>query len=255
MIRELKAQLKRDFPGELIDKLLETYVDLRSAFFFNRYRPSELEAGRFAEIVIRMLQFVTSNTYTPLDKRLQNMDVEAKNLENLPSSRFHDSIRIHIPRVLLAIYNVRNRRDVGHVGGDINPNYPDSLFTIRCCNWVMSELMRFFYFGDLEKATELVAGLNVKTVPLVYEVSGYRKILNPKLSLAHKVLLLLYLESPNPIKVSDLQLWCEYGNAAYLRKLLRSLDVQALVIYRDDRVFITPLGGREVEGKISFGIQ
>lgn len=40
-------------------------------------------------------------------------------LEQAPASKFPRSVRIQIPRVLIAFYEIRNNRGVGHVGGDV----------------------------------------------------------------------------------------------------------------------------------------
>ena len=57
-----------------------------------------------------MLQEKTTGGFKPSGKQL---DVEKlrEGLANLPSSSFPDSVRLHIPRALRVVYDIRNSRD------------------------------------------------------------------------------------------------------------------------------------------------
>lgn len=55
------------------------------------------------------------------------------------------SFQILIPRLLPALYEIRNNRNVGHVGGDVDPNFMDSTAVLGTANWIMAELVRVFH--------------------------------------------------------------------------------------------------------------
>lgn len=41
------------------------YKNIKQQFFLNKFRPAELDGGRFAECVLRLLEFVNEGTFTP----------------------------------------------------------------------------------------------------------------------------------------------------------------------------------------------
>jgi len=52
-----------------------------------------------------------------------------------------ESYRILIPRVLRAIYGIRNKRGVGHLGL-ISPNEMDATLILYNVKWVVAEILR-----------------------------------------------------------------------------------------------------------------
>ena len=52
------------------------------------------------------------------------------------------SFKILIPRLLPLLYEIRNNRNVGHVGGDVDPNHMDATTVLAIVAWVMAELVR-----------------------------------------------------------------------------------------------------------------
>ena len=66
------------------------------------------------------------------------------------------AVRIQIPRVVVALYEVRNNRGVGRVGGDVNPNAMDASFVLASAKWLMAELVRIFHGVDTMTAEETV---------------------------------------------------------------------------------------------------
>lgn len=78
-----------------------------------------------------------------------------------------ESYRIHIPRVLATIYNIRNKRGVGHLGGDVNPNFADSTFIVTCVDWILAELVRVHYTCSLDEAQKMVDSIIIRPSFLV----------------------------------------------------------------------------------------
>ena len=69
----------------------------------------------------------------------------ANYLQNLPSSAQPDSIRLHIPRALRMVYDIRNKRDAAHLANGIDPNLQDSTLVISVLDWVLAELIRLHH--------------------------------------------------------------------------------------------------------------
>jgi len=138
------------------------------------------------------------------------------------------SFQILVPRLLPALYEVRNNRGVGHVGGDVDPNHMDAVFVLNSCNWVMAELVRVFHDVSIDEAQRIVDELVERRTSLLWIGDNMRRVLEPKLSLQDQVLLLL-CTSAGKISVTDLLKWTDYKNASYFRKLLSQMHKQRLI--------------------------
>ena len=115
-----------------------------------------------------------------------------KNLEAADQARFPRSVRVHIPRVLVSLYEIRNNRGVGHVGGDVNPNHMDATLVMESAKWILAELIRVFHDINTQEATEIVDALIDRTIPVIWEVGEVRRVLKTGLPMKLQTLLLLY---------------------------------------------------------------
>src|SRR2546423_9437344 len=88
------------------------------------------------------------------------------------------SIRIQIPRMLVALFEIRNNRNVGHVGGDVDPNHMDAVCVLQMSKWIVAELVRVFHNVDVDTATEIVDTLVERETPLIWEVNGLKRVLH-----------------------------------------------------------------------------
>ncbi len=241
-------------PTEIVDELESSYSEIKKNFREGRYEPSELDGAKFCEVVYRLLEWYTStaNTYTPFGSRINNFEKGARDFGNLPSA-FPDSIRLHIPRVLIPLYSIRNNRGVGHVGGDVNPNYMDAVYVVSACDWVLAELIRVFHNVEPAKAARLVQGIVTKKVPLIWEVGTIKRVLDPNLSYTDKALALLYSEYPGSVSESTLLKWVEHSNPSVFREdILLVCHRQRLIEYNkaSGKVTLSPVGVAYVERKI-----
>ena len=88
--------------------------------------------------------------------------------------------------------------------------------------------------------------------PLVWEIEGVKRILDPQMPRPDQVLTLLY-SSTGWIPESDLRSWVEYKNSTHFRKVvLTPLHKSRMIEYqrREQRARITPRGVKEVEDRI-----
>lgn len=251
----IEGALQARLRGELVQRLLDAYFELKEHYYLGRHRPSELEGGRFCEVAIRCVQQLGNGTFTPLSKKLQHFDVEAKAMENAGGGQAHESVRIHIPRLLLAIYGVRNRRDVGHVGGDVSPNLADATLVMTVCDWVLAELIRLTYDCPLAEAQALVDGLVERKIPLVEDFDGFMKVLNPKLSIPDRILAILYQRGDQGATVDQLKIWLKSVKGAGITTALGRLENDRAYVHRaDGKCRITRRGIRYAEEHIPFSL-
>lgn len=253
MLNNIKKQLSTSIGSVLVERLLESYIEIKQNYYLGKHKPSELDAGHFVELIIRILQYITNpdHSFTPLGTRLSKIDKEVTHFAQLPVTDFHESLRLHIPRALQAIYGIRSRRGVAHVGGDVSPNLSDSTFVIVTCDWIMTEFIRLYYTSSLAEAQKVVDSIVERKAPVIQDFSGYLKVLNPKLSVPRKILLLLYYRGEEGASTKELEHWLKIESASNISKALARLEHEKGYIHRDNsHCFITRTGIRFVEKNI-----
>ena len=256
---EIKAQLSNQFPKEIVEKLVENYLEIHSNYFLKKHREASQYGGRFAEMIVRMLQYTTQNgNYTPLGTRLPNIHNLVVQFGNLSKHTFDEAIRITIPRAIDVLYSIRNKRDVGHVGGDLSANLSDATLSIYLSSWILAELLRVYYTGDIDKAQILVDNLVSRKFSLVQDFNGFQKILRPDLSLPKKVLVLIFSKEEG-VTLDELKLWLgKRTDTSYLKRVLNELEDKKAYIHLDSslgKYKITNAGFSYIEDNIGLSFK
>lgn len=213
-------------PQGLRSELLQAYDEIVRNYRESRWKASELDAGWFCEIVYTILEgHLDGDNYRAKAYKPTPFNDCCRRLESRPTT-YSDSARMTIPRVLVGLYDVHNRRGVGHVGGEVNANHMDATFLLHSCQWVMAELVRIFHDTDIDTATAIVAALIDRTLPVVWQIGEVRRLLETALSDRDSVLLLLYAE---PAGATDRSL------ANDLEKRVDNLRTRVLRKLHDER--------------------
>ena len=157
-----------------------------------------------------------------------------------------------VPRVLPALYEIRNNRGVGHVGGDVDPNFMDATAVFSMASWTLAELVRIFHGISTKDAQETVDALVERKIGLVWEVEQIKRVLDPSMGKADQTLVLLY-SKPSWVDVQELVSWVEYSTPnMFRRNILVVLHKKRLIEYdtQQHRARISPLGSKQVELQI-----
>jgi len=248
-MENIKEILDRNIDPNLVGRLLKHYKILKQEFFFDQYESSQLNCAKFGEVVMRILEYITKGNYTSLGKTV-SLDTLAKELEQLPKDQFPDSIRIHIPRILRATYDIRSKRGVTHIG-KINPNLMDATFVVSACDWIMAEFIRLYHTEDLDEAQRIIGSIVERKVPIIEQFGDDLKVLTPKLPVADKILLILYKKHPNYVSTSDLKNWIKTKSPTHITTVLRQLDDDAMVYRKEKKNKITRKGIEYVEKNLA----
>ena len=249
------ARVFASFPASLRGELLGSYGQIVSNYIERRWEPSELNGGKFCEVVYSIINGAISGTFPAYASKPADMVAACRALEKNPpsASRVGDrSLRILIPRTLLALYEIRNNRGVGHVGGDVNANHMDAEAVLGMASWTMAELVRIFHGVSTAEAQEIADALVERRSAAVWEFEGVRRVLNPSLSTKDQVLLLLY-HSTAWVPTADLFRWVEYSNSSVFRSHVLQPLHKARLIEHDTvrgRARISPSGIFRVEQNI-----
>ncbi len=219
-----------DFPDSLKNELIETYNSILKNYRERRWEPSELNGGKLCEVVYSILRGYIDGSYPQYSSKPRNMLDSCRAFEQESSRFFTRSVRIQIPRMLIALNEIRNNRGVGHIGGDVNPNQMDAIAVLYMAKWIMAELIRLFHKVDTIVAEKLVQSLTEKVLPVVWEVDGNYRVLEQTLPMKEKTLILLY-HNNSSIRVNDLFIWIEHSNlSVYLKSVLTKMHREKLMI-------------------------
>ena len=239
-------------PAGLRDPLLGSFATIVRNYREGRWEPSELNGGKLCEVIYSILKGHVDRIMPSRPSKPRNMVDAAKTLENADPGVFPRAVRIQIPRLLVALYEIRNNRGVGHVGGDVDPNRMDARIVLEMAKWMLADLVRVFHNLDTATASSIVDVLIERTVPIVWEVGQLRRVLDPRLTMRDQSLLLLYA-TPTPVKDRDLFQWVEHSKfSVYKRDVL--LPVHKARLWEYDQasglVHLSPTGVTEVETKL-----
>jgi hypothetical protein len=218
-------------------------MEAKRRFYRSDFRPSAVEGGRFAEATFRILQWATTGSYTAIGKTLPKVDQLLVMLEN---SSGNDSARLHIPRTLRLIYDVRNKRDAAHLADGIDPNMQDATLVIRNMEWVMAELLRMYHKVSPDDAQGIILDLVSKEIPIIQVLNGFPRVLRD-IKASDYCLVLLYWRGASGASFSELASWVRPAMRANLRRTLVRLYQKDLAHSTDDYWYITRAGENAVE--------
>jgi hypothetical protein len=238
--------LDAGIPQQLVDELIDSYVEGKRRYHLGDHRPQEVEGGRFSEAVFRILQHLGGRVVTPIGKPLPSVDVLMATFENAIGQP--DAIRLHIPRTLRLIYDVRNKRDAAHLGNGIDPNRQDATLVIANMDWVMAELVRLHHGIDPNQAQQIIDDLVTKEVPAIQEINGQPVILT-SLQPRDEALLMLYRIGAKGVSLDDLAQMLRVARKDHLKERLLKLDADKLVLFHSGTglFHLTSKGIRYVE--------
>lgn len=239
-------QVLASLPAGLRDPLLEEYRHIIQNYMERKWLPSELSGGRFCEIIYTIMDGYAKKSYAQAPIKPNNFKNSCSQLEN--NVGIPRSFQILIPRMLPVLYEIRNNRGVGHVGGDVNPNHMDATAVVGMVNWIMAELVRIFHQLVVDEAQKVVDLLVERRIPVVWQVGEIKRVLDTSLKLQDQVLLLI-CSCPTPTTTDDLFNWTGYKDRTYFYRLLRTLHKNRMIELAADEksVEILPPGAKYID--------
>jgi len=244
---EITTSLAARFPMRLVQELIDCYSEQKKNLYLGRMRPNEVEGGRFAEAAFRMLQHAAGLTITPIGVQLDTENI-IRTLAGLPASGYPDSVRIHIPRTLRVIYDIRNKRDAAHLADGIDPNLQDSTLVSASMDWVLAEFVRISGGLPADKAFALVKAITIRKIPAVEPFGDFLKTLRPSLGPSDRILLLLYHCADSGATADELSSWLKPSQRAKLNRTLGQLEHEKdFIVFTGGKYQITRRGILSIE--------
>jgi hypothetical protein len=252
LLSTVRAGLVPQLDPKIVDEMLQAYVEAKQKFYAGGLRLSEVEGGRFCEAAFRLLQQAAKLTVTPVGKTLKTDPVMTSLAQAAPGS-VPDSVRLHIPRALRVVYDIRNNRDAAHLGDGIDPNLQDATLVATVLDWVLAEFVRLYHKITADEARRVVDDLVTRKAPAVETFDDFLKVLNPSLPAGDFVLLLLYQRGGAGAAMSELDTWVQPQMRGNLKRTVERLEHEKAFVHQaKGRVTITMTGLAEVERRQLF---
>jgi hypothetical protein len=244
------AQLPAEFRTRIIDR----YTKLKEAFADRQYDACGVRAGRLCEILLRYLQHELIGSHTPFGTQVKNFSDECAKLGQVPAAKGSESYRILIPRALTFAYTLRNKRDFGHEGTELDANEIDAATAARLMDWCLSEIIGTTTAIPMEDAQAILDAIAERQVPLVWAAPGGKKrVLDVSLKQSDQVLVLLYNDIDTAIPIEDLATWVGVTRIDLFRaRVVARLHERRLVEWDDETqtVMLSPSGAEAAEAII-----
>jgi hypothetical protein len=242
----IQEVLENRFPSEIVEHIISSFREVEQNYRLEKWKTSELDAGHFVEAVRRLIEHELTQSFTSFSSELGSFSPQV--LTKFENGRGPEELRILVPRVLYAMYCIRNKRGVGHLAA-VSPNKLDATFILHSAKWVLGELLRLSGSNSPDEAKILVDEALYRHVDLVWDDGETYMVLSPSLKAADRTLLVLYRQ--NRLDIENLRAKVEYKDKIKYRKILSELqNKRMLSVTQDGFCKISPVGERWVEEKI-----
>ena len=225
-------------PRGLRADLLGAFNQIVRNYRERRWEPAELNGGKLCEAVYTVVRGRVDGTYAARSSKPRDLLKACRDIEQ--ESWPERSVKIQIPRMVTALYEIRNNRGVGHAGGDVDPNYMDATAVLYMSKWLLAEIVRFMHTVSTDEATQLVEALVEREVALVWSSGDIKRVLKTELTWKQKMLVLAVSE-PGDIKEVDLLRWIEHPSPARFRREVLRPAHKAKLIDHDEKAGVIKL--------------
>jgi hypothetical protein len=186
----LVAALSPPFDPLLANQLVDEFVSLERRFIQRDWGPSQLDGGRFCEVLARILYHQDSgnlNLGKDYDDCLKYIVNDQVKHAIQPQ---HDAR--HMAIAIKTVYKFRSQRGGVHISPTYTPNHMDSKFVMEVVRWLMNETLRIFWQGDREKVAKAIRELLQFDVPCVGKFEDVVMVQRTDLSPIEETLVILH---------------------------------------------------------------
>lgn len=252
MSKNLKSILS-SVPAQIVNKILDGFTEIESRFSRGDWKPAELNGAKFAEAIYRYLEWKKSGNFTAIGTQLNRSQIHHQVSQD---TSIPDGLRFQLLKCLDILFDVRNKRDVAHLGDILDVNEMDSRLVMRLAFWSLAEIIREESNLPKDKIQELIDSLSAKTFPIVEEINGDIVILSSNLKTDKKVLVALYHKYSEPINQDELYEIVGYSSKGMFKSyVLDNLSNDSFIHISSDNVYLTEKGIAWIEQNIDMELK
>lgn len=252
-LQTLLSHLSPPLDRTLSTKLLEEFVDIERRFVLGDWEPATLNGGQFAEIAARLIYHSDSGN---LNKR-KDVDSCLSYIEDSNNSNVHSfphrRSALHLAKTLRTLYKFRSQRGAVHIDPDYSANELDSMLVISLARWIISEVLRIFWSGDVTIVASTIKEIVRYEVPAVLKVDNQFLVLHTDCSVDEEILLLLHNVGEKGMSRIEIGKSIPKSAAAITRaiQLLTSPNSREIYLRNDRTYMLTPNGSKRIRSELS----
>ena len=240
-------------PEPIRSAIAKEFAELESRFCRSDFGPAELNGGRLAEAILRYMEWKQSGgSYTAIGTQLNRTKIvnQIFNDASLP-----DGIRFHLLKCTELMMDIRNKRDIAHLGSTMKVDGMDANLVMRLASWSLSEIVREEGKISATDAQRMIDRFSGRNIPLVEEIAGDLIVTATNLDAGLRALVALYSRYPDPMSITDLRLAANYQNSSRFKTLLMGKKAEGFLHLKDSVVYMTGKGVAWVERNIDFELR
>ncbi len=245
----IATELSKSVDGTLATQLIEEAVGVEEAFRLRRWKNTELDGGRFAEVASRLIYSIDSgnvNLTKSVDDCLRYIDNEQVS-HSFPERQ----AAIHLAKVLRSIYKLRSQRGAVHVSPTYTANEIDSRLIVESVRWILAEILRLFVTSDREELATTIRSLARFPQPLI-RIYGEKALLQSTSFTAEEEVLAHLMFADDGLSQPELVSLIPKDGSGTRRAItkLASSKYREIVL-RGGVYLITDLGIARIESKVA----
>jgi hypothetical protein len=246
---QLTAALAASIDSQLAAQLVEESTSLEEAFILRKWKYSELDGGRFAEVAARIVYSVDSGNLSltrSVDDCLKYIDNQQV-VHHFPEKY----AAIHLAKVIRAVYKLRSQRGAVHVSATYTANEIDSRLIVEAARWILADLLRIFVTKDRNEIATVIRGLARFPQPLIRTYEDLPLLQAVSFTTEEEVLAHL-LNAVDGLNIGDLISLIPKDQSGVRRAVRKLASPQVRqTVERSGRWIITDLGIKRIEQRIS----
>ena len=196
-VEALAAKLSPPVDADFARQLVEEYRGIERRFRLRDWRSTELDGGRFAEILARILYHLDSGNLAPgkgyrdCKRRIENT-ADPNLLHDLERHTGEPKSARHLFRAADLLSDFRSEWDVAHPSLIHEVNAMDARITMEAARWCFAEVLRLFWKNDREAVATAIQDVLRFDVPCIGEYHGRLLVERAGIDPLSEVRLLLY---------------------------------------------------------------
>lgn len=245
---DIQTILEATCPQELVVSLMTSYENAISEYKKCHWQYFGNEIGQFIEVARRIIEYRIDGKYTPLTDKLSIFNEKVLVSIESNNATISEVYRVVIPRILYAMYCLRNKRGMIHKS-HIDPNKMDATVLLGNAKWVLAELFRLASTLSFEDTSAAIDSIMSRETSVIWDTGSSLRVLDTKMNTRDKILCLLYIKDNQSESV--LRNSTEYKNSSEFRKLLKILHKDKLIEYSEEKCMLSPLGVLRAEALLN----